>query len=67
MNPYETSKKYHFSYCVDRGFLLDRLRDLYRDLLGADESDVLTLNFGDLEVHCVIIDENEDEVEEDDE
>ena len=66
MNPYETSEKYHFSYCCDRDFLLDRLGDLY-DLLSADESDVLTLDFGDLAVHYVIIDENEDKVEEDDE
>ena len=60
MNPYETSKKYHFSYCCDRAVMSDRLDSLRRDLIFGDEGDVLTLNFGDLEIHCVIIDESED-------
>lgn len=61
MNPHETGKKIHFSYCVDRAVMRDRLESLYRDLVVSDEGDVLTLNFGDLELHIVIIDENEDE------
>lgn len=60
MNPYETVKKMHFSHCVDRAVMRDRLEHLYRDLVVGDEGDVLTLNFGDLELHIVIIDESED-------
>ena len=59
MNPHETGKKIHFSYCVDRDLMRDRLEDLYRDLVVGDEGDVLTLNFGDLELHIVIIDDCE--------
>lgn len=61
MNPHETGKKLHFSYCVDRCVMRDRLESLYRDLVVSDEGDVLTLNFGDLELHIVIIDESEDD------
>lgn len=59
MNPYETTKKCHFSYCYDRNALLDCLGALCDDLFSGDKGDVLTLNFGDLEVHIVIIDDCE--------
>lgn len=63
MNPHETSKKYLFSYCVDRCVMRDRLEALYHELTGSAEGDVLALNFGDLEVHIVIIDDREKDEE----
>ena len=66
MNPYEISGKYHFSYCVDRHVMRGRLEHLYRNLVLSDEGDVLNLNFGDIEIHCVIIDEVESEDNEND-
>lgn len=61
MNLHETDKKLHFSCCVDRCIMRDHWEGIYRDIITCDEGDVITLNFGSLEVHIVVIDESEDD------